>query len=220
MNNEYMEFLKENFPSSYQANSIEGNIIYSRVCENNIMCDMFDIHINNEASQYFLRRYREQFNKLILACAINEKSCIDYFMRSAIEYSLKMIYAFLKSNIEIAKINTIAYRNLNKELKGDERLFNNVSLGELFSLYGMFSNCVHGELNSSNDILYIKNIISTKQFNFQKLDSEILRLLNNFQKICALLLKIDSSYLSTPTRIRLNKIVSNKRVDAIYKNLQ
>ncbi|CAI3561555.1 hypothetical protein [Clostridium neonatale] len=218
----YVEFLKKYFPYSNIIQDTDRKLIYLRVCENNLFTEIYISRIVNYQLQcelIFLKKYREQFNKLLIYIALNEPSGIEFCIRSTIEYILKFFYSiYFDKKFEM--ISKTSFRNIKDDFnKLETHIFiDKTNIELLLSDYGAYSNSIHGkEINESSSLEYMENIITLKNNDLKKIDKVLIRILNNYEKLMNNILKIHEINLSTAESIKIIKTLPKKRVEKIQK---
>lgn len=223
---DYLKFIHDFFPKSYIVKDEARELIYSRVCENNVITSIYNNHISRKnfvGNIIFLEGYKLHFNKLLLYIALNDPSGINFCVRHLTENLLKYIYS-IYTNKEFRLIKMTSFRNmkddLNILLKADSQTIKD-EIQLLFSYYGKYSNSIHGKGEDEiSEIEYMENIIKNKQYDLNKLDKDLIGILNSYQIIMSEILEIDQMELSTAELMQLKKAVSRKRFSKIITNLK
>lgn len=219
---EYELFIKKYFPYSNLIDNADRKLIYFRVCENNIITEIYEKYCKNRKLKchlLFLKKYREQFNKILIYIALNEPSGIEFCIRSTIEYLLKFLYSiyFEKTFDNISKTS---FRNIKddfKKLDTDIFLDKNI-INSLLRDYGTYSNSIHGKKTSMlESIEYMENIIKLKNYNLSNLDKTLIRIIDNYEILMFSILEISECDLSVAEKIRLKKSLTNKRFNKVEK---
>lgn len=225
---EYKEFIKKYFPYSGAINDESIELIYSRICENNLVTDIYDKYISNEEynngiSCYliFLQRYKNHFNKLLLYIALNDYSGVNFCIRTAIENLLKFLYS-IYFNKKFQTVNTTSFRHLKEELNSleTELFIDTGKLNILFTYYGDFSNSIHDKLESyQSELEYMESIIQSNAFKFNELDGKLIKILNNYELLISNIFKFSEKTFSSSEMIRLKNALSVKRFNKIKEFL-
>lgn len=224
---EYKEFIKKYFPCSGILNDPNIESIYYRICENNLITDIYEKYIgdktftNISCQIIFLQNYRIQFNKLLLYLPLNDNNCINFCMRAVIENLLKFLYSiYFKenyNNISKCKFRDIRERlnKINANLFMDKNKFN-----ILFSYYGEFSNSIHDKSYSTEQHLnYLGSIIEANCLNLDYLDKKLLNILNCYEELICTIFKIEERTFSMSENLRLKNSLTPKRVEKIKQFL-
>lgn len=223
--NKYEKFIEDFFPKSFVKESKFKDLIYNRVCENNVISDIYIKYIreqNISCQNVFLIKYKEQFNKILLYVAVNEESSIEFCVRATIEYLLKFIYS-LYFNKKLEIINRTSFRNLKDDIKtidfhGKEDIYD--SINKLFGFYGRYSNSIHGKGNTHNSgIEYIEDIIQSDHYDLNSLDKTLINILDEYQIIMNSILNIKDNPLSSSELIRIKNTVNSKRYESIIDRI-
>jgi hypothetical protein len=224
---EYLGFIKKHFPNSGIITNECTAIIYSRICENNLITDIYckyiDNFINNSnVSPYkvFLKRYKNQLNKLLLYLPLYDFSCINFCMRASIENLLKFIYS-IYFNKELEVINRCSFRHIREDLNSVETqlYFNKNIIGNLIKSYGEFSNSIHDKSKHEiYEIEFIENIIQNGTYDISNLDKKILNMLNCYENLMPNVFQVKEEELSAAERVRLKNSLSSKRFEKIIKS--
>lgn len=225
----YKEFIKKHFPYSCSFNDENIDLIYLRICENNLVTDIFEKYIINEdynnginCNIEFLKGYKVQFNKLLLYLPLNEPSGINFCMRAAIENILKFLYSIYfdekPQNIMRCKFRDIKERLNNAET---QLFIDKEKLNILFDYYGKFSNSIHDKIDKEGDsqLEYMESIIEYGELNLRELDARLFKVLNIYEVFICNIFKIDEKTLSTSEIIRLKNSFSSNRFQKIKDNL-
>lgn len=212
----YKKFIREFFPMSYVINDSNINLIYKRVCENNVITEIYEkcIELNNTQCHIsFLKQYRLQFNKLLIYIALNEETGINFCIRSTIEYLLKFIYSLYFDNT-VDNINKISFRNIKDDFKDfyDTKLnINENELKKLLTYYGKYSNSIHGKEDDDGSLEYMGEIIKSKHYDFNKLDETLQQILDSYEIIMKEIFDFDEYPIASTELFRIKNSVSNKR---------
>lgn len=222
---DYQKFLLEYFPKSYAINDRAIEKIYQRVCENNLITEIFKIKIEErklKCCKIFLLNYQIQFNKLLIYIGLNDPTGIDFCIRSSVENLLKFIYS-IHSSAGDENINKTSFRHIKEGFKEfNSAIINSkeLQLNVLFNYYGRYSNSIHYK----NDNFYsslncMEDIIKSKNYDLNKLDKSLLGILNAYEQIISCEIELISKSLSSAELIRLknnlSKIRYNKFMDSI-----
>ncbi|WP_425447707.1 hypothetical protein [Dethiothermospora halolimnae] len=221
---EYRNFVSKHFPYSGLNNSDYGSIIYSRVCENNLVTDIYKKYIEkqeNDTKIYcnirFLEAYKIGVNKILLYVPLNDYASINFCMRNIIENLLKFIYS-IYFNCDFTTINKLSFRKIKdnfKDLKTTK--FIDKDIIDLFlSYYGHFSNSIHDKHSvTEKNLVFLEEIITKNKVDLEKLDEQILNILNNYQVLICNIFKISRKNLSVAESLRLKNALSNKRLEKV-----
>lgn len=218
---EYRNFLSKFFP--YADYSEEFNNIYLRICENNIISEIFKRFVNKEDySIFFLDIYLSKFNKLLLYLPLKDQDSIDICIRGSVENLLRFYYCIFEKE-QLNKVKKINYRNLKDNLLNQD-FFNNVEnkqcLNILLSKYGEYSKSVHIEnVNKASEIDYLETIILKGEVEYSILDRDILKILNVHLILTSKLLDIKYKEFNTADRLRLNNKLRGGRLNKIIELL-
>lgn len=219
--NEYNTFIKKYFPYSGAIDRKSVEKIYRRINENALITEIFMKYIDKspiKSNLEFLKVYKDFFNLLLLYIPINDINSINFCMRIMIESLLKFLYSIYFND----DINKISFRNMKEDfnkLKTDI-FFNSKLIEVLFNYYGKYSNSIHNKNNKLNNHLeFIEKIITNKNTNFNKIDADLLNVLNVYYKIISNIYKFKISTFSTPEWTRLRKNLSPKRLAKFKQSL-
>lgn len=221
--NEYTKFLKQYIPKSNFIHNNKTKEIYLRVVENVIVTEIFKNYFNEygiECYMDFLDIYKNKYNKILLYLGINDYDSVTYCIRSLIENLLKFIYSIYiiesKENIE-----KLSYRNMKNELIEFSQNGLEIKLdviNKLFSIYGEYSNAIHGKKNNKVSLEYIIDIIENENENLSNIEIVLLDILNIYEDIMINILSIE--YLSTSDLITLKKSLSKKRFNTLTNKIK
>lgn len=224
---EYKEFIKKHFPHSGMINDRHLELIYSRICENNLVTDIYEKYIRNEEHNssischlLFLQRYKNQFNKILLYIPLNDISSVNFCMRVTIENLLKFLYS-VYFNKELQDINILSFRHIKEDLNSleTELFINKDKINILTNFYGVFSNLVHEKINKNQSQLrYLENIIEEGELNLGELDDRLLKTLNAYEELLFNIFKISEKTLSASEILRLKNTLSTKRLEKVRQH--
>lgn len=225
---EYKEFIKKYFPYSGVINDESIELIYSRICENNLLTDIYEKYINNEEynngiSCYliFLLRYKNHLNKLLIYIALNDYAGVNFCIRTAIENLLKFLYS-IYFNKSFKTVNTTSFRHLKEDLNSlqTELFIDTGKLNILFTYYGDFSNSIHDKVESyQSELEYMENIIQSNAFKLNELDGKLVKVLNNYGALICNIFKFSEETFSSSEILRLKNTLSVKRFEKIKQFL-
>nr|DAE48816.1 MAG TPA: hypothetical protein [Caudoviricetes sp.] len=222
MDNKYCEFLKSNFPNFPNPDLKEIEQIYIKICENNILTDFFVEklrELDKEISIEFINRYKKTLNKLLIYIGVNDEDIINFSFRSSVEYILKSLCSFNEFSSE-EKINKLSFRSISELLKKEENyLYTDMKVdsSNLLSLYGKFSNEVHGKVDIKiNELEYMNLILGTNHVDYSKIYNNICNIVDTYEKIFIRALNISLSNIDASIIFKLSNIVSNKRIKKIF----
>lgn len=224
----YREFVEKHFPFSGIIKNENIDLLYLRVCENNLVTDIFEKYICDKSMSditcqiIFLQRYKIQFNKFLLFLPVNDLFGINSCMRVIIENLLKFFYSIYVYD-EFENINKIKFRNIKEKLnKIETDLFmDKESLNVLFNYYGHFSNYIHDKTNEyESQLKYIESIIELNEINLNELDQKLVKILNIYEKLICKIFKINEETLSVGELIRLKNNLPKKRYEKIKEYLK
>jgi hypothetical protein len=221
---EYKHFIEKHFPNSAIVKTDNIELIYARICENNLITEIFEKYIigneyikNCNYQIIFLRRYKNQLNRLLLYLPLNDLTCINFSLRATAEYLLKFIYSiYFDENLH--SITRRKFRDLREGLnKVETDLFiDKAKINILFSYYGEFSNSIHDKIDiGQSQIEYMESIIECETLDLKSLDDKLLTILNNYQILICNIFKISEQTLSVAETVRLNNILSPKRLTKV-----
>lgn len=221
--NLYKDFIKKNFPHSGVLESNELNRIYDKVCENNIITEAFKCNIEKlkqPNSEVFLSRYTYFFNKILLQIPTNDIESISYYIRSITESLLKFVLS-LNTDKAFEDINKMSFKNIKKNLKDEKSNIEYVAeLDLLFSIYGKYSNLIHKK-NSYNtqELEYIEDIITGQSINIEKIDMELLKIIDSYEKIVSKHFKFKVKDIDSKNCLSLKRFTTGSRHKRILDNL-
>lgn len=226
--NEYKEFIERNFPNSGVIENKFINSIYLRVCENNLITNIFQKYIlkNNPTNMHyellFLKRYQIQFNKILLYMPLNEYSGISFCVRSMLEYLLKFIYSiYINKSKDI--INRCSFRHMKEDLNKLELDLEKEKekLNILFNYYGKYSNLIHDKENEYNyDMEYMEGIITNNSLDLEALNVDLINILNIYETLISYIFEINNDTLALAEKIVLKNTIKIKRYNKIIDNLK
>ncbi|WP_462392618.1 hypothetical protein [Clostridium cadaveris] len=225
--NEYRNFIEKFFPCSGVINNNNVELVYFRVCENNIVTDIYEKYIpikkqekNISCHLEFLKRYRIHFNNLLLYIPINECNCINFCLRAMVENLLKFLYSVYFDG-SLNSITVCKFRDIKEGLnKLETNIFiDKVEIQRLLSYYGKFSNSIHDKnFDNKTQLDYMESIIRFNQLDLEELDSNLINILNIYEVFVGNIFEISERTLSIGEALRLKNTVSVKRFNKIKQH--
>ncbi|WP_027625745.1 hypothetical protein [Clostridium lundense] len=225
---EYKNFIKKYFPYSGVINNPNAELLYFRICENNIITEIYEKYITSENQEQniachleFLQRYRIQFNNLLLYIPISEPNGINFCMRATIENLLKFLYSIYTDD-DLKSITVCKFRDIKERLnKLETELFiNKDKINNLVSYYGKFSNSIHDKnCNNKTQLEYMESIIQSNQLDLLGLNNNLLNILNVYETLISNIFRISEKTLSVSDMIRLRNTLTTKRFEKVKKHL-
>lgn len=224
--NEYKDFIRKYFPYSSIYDDCNIGLLYSRVCENNLVTDIYEKYISdNEAISchlIFLQRYKKHFNKLLLYIPLNDVFGINFCMRSAIENLLKFFYSIYFDD-ESDDVSKLSFRHIKEKFnKLETKIFmDKRKLNTIFNYYGKFSNSIHSKVDKEqSELEYIESIIKTKDINLNNLDCKLLKILDIYEILICNIFQFNYKTFSVGETVRLKNNLSPKRFQKIKKYIE
>lgn len=226
MRNEYNEFIKKHFPYSSCNENESIELLYARVCENNLVTEVYEKYILAEECGInyhfiFLQKYRNQLNKLLLYLPLNEPSGINFCMRATIENLIKFLYS-IYFRVDLQSVTRCKFRHIREGLSGveTESYIDKVKMNILFNFYGNFSNSIHDKVEDQEfQLEYMESIIETCAFGLVELEAKVVTMLNIYESLICNIFEIKEETLSSSDILRLKKSLSSNRFKKVVNNL-
>ncbi|CDI49205.1 hypothetical protein [Clostridium tetani] len=219
----FNEFLQEFFPRHPSKKSRNLEEIYKKICENNMLTDIFINKINTEDvndKKIFLSLYRNKFVKVLLYIGLNDIDSINYCIRSSVEYLLKFLFS-VQNNSEVGIANKTSYRYLKESLKDiNKEIYCDMhkDIDPLISAYGNFSNKLHGkDIKINNETKYLQEILTQESIPYKKLCESICEIVDCYEIIMIKILKLNITKLSASEIFRITNFWNNDKVNMFLK---
>lgn len=214
---DYENFIKLHFPYSKCMNNETPILVYRLVYELNMMSGIFKNYIGNRPYNIFLDKYINKINKLLLYIPLNDQDSINFIIRSAVENIIKFIVCKYSSK-DIKCISKMGFRNLKEEIQllSNSTVIDMESIDKLFSLYGQYSNDVHGkDYTDKNEIKFLQSYILNENLSLSRTKDDVMKIIESYYKILNKSFNIKFSDFGSAERIRIRRSLSNKRYEKI-----
>ncbi|MHB9937891.1 hypothetical protein CF098_07660 [Clostridium sporogenes] len=221
--NNFSKFLQEFFPRHPSKNSKNLQMVYEKICENNMLTDIFINKINEDNIKdrtIFLILYKNKFVKILLYIGLNDIDSINYCIRSAVEYLLKFLFS-IKNNSDIKIAGQTSFKYLKESLKDPNgELYHSMykDINPLISTYGNFSNKLHGkDIRINNETEYLQEILTQNNVDYKKLCDTICQIVDCYEIIMIKILKLNIKKLSASEALRITNFWDKDKVNKLLK---
>ncbi|WP_085829411.1 hypothetical protein [Clostridium massiliodielmoense] len=219
----FNKFLQKFFEYHPYKKSKTLEKIYKKICENNVLTDLFLNKIQQENivdEKILLDLYRNKLTKILLYIGLNDIDSINYCIRSSVEYLLKFLFC-IQNKLDIYSANNTSYRYLSESLKDvSKELYVNMKedIIPLLGIYGNFSNKLHGKnINKNNEIQYLEDILTTKSIDYVKLLNSIIIIIDTYETILVKMLKLNIKNLSSNEVFKITDFWDKDKINRLLK---
>lgn len=218
---QYISFIRENFPHSAYLISEEGLVKKLFACIHNslIISDIFSsIRSLNSVCTHLLADQKLIYLKTLYTLPNNDDFQFYSIMRANVENLLRILLCAFKPEITYQEVKETSFSQLNELL--DMTYLNQkykVELSELYSYFGSFSKNIHRISLEKNTILFLKEMM-TKTLEPKSLETKIKsleRIKNILVYVFLDVYKVKSFSFDTPQLSKLHSILGEVQYEKL-----